>query len=170
MTDQAAEEQQTPQVLDDSGGETFTSENLHLAEGDLVLDGSTARVQLQTQTSLPFWQRFIDDLFPSRTQREATARQRLQGLDDAIALYPETTVNYVLRGEVYLELRQDELAALDFRRAFEMAAREVEHNTWGIVAQTLQDRALHGLNQAQRRLARKRNPISSLNRVGGQEA
>jgi Tfp pilus assembly protein PilF len=84
-------------------------------------------------------------LFP-----ESDRAQRLQALDDAIALYPDTPSNYVVRGELYLEVKQVDLAVLDFRRALDLASRQVETNDWGFIAQVMQDRAQHGLDRAQR--------------------
>lgn len=80
---------------------------------------------------------------------------RLESLSHAVEMYPEEPANYVLRGEVYYQLREYALAEADFQRGLELAAEQVEANRWGLVAQALQDRALNGLEKTQRRLARQ---------------
>jgi Tfp pilus assembly protein PilF len=74
-------------------------------------------------------------------------------LDDAIALHPEAPANYVMRGEIYLRARLDDLACQDFERAIVLAADEIETRAWGLIAQAMQDRARRGLKIARRRLA-----------------
>lgn len=81
--------------------------------------------------------------------------RRLEALDWAIQARPEAPMNYVLRGELYSEMGEDELALEDFEWALEQASRQVNEADWGVVAQAVQDRALRGLEQAQRRLNRK---------------
>jgi tetratricopeptide (TPR) repeat protein len=80
-------------------------------------------------------------------------RTRLESLSHAVEMHPEEPANYVLRGEVYYQLREYALAETDFRRGLELAAEQVEANRWGFVAQALQDRALNGLEKTRRRLA-----------------
>ncbi len=81
--------------------------------------------------------------------------RRLEALDWAIKARPEAPMNYVLRGELYSEMGEYELAHEDFGWALEQASRQVNEADWGIVAQAVQDRALRGLEQAQRRLSRR---------------
>lgn len=81
------------------------------------------------------------------THADETHGARLLELDQAIASYPDAAVNYVLRGEIYLELGQYALAAQDFQQGLTLAVTELENNRWGLVAQTLQDRAQTGLTR-----------------------
>jgi hypothetical protein len=80
--------------------------------------------------------------------------QRLHDLAHAIATYPDAAVNYVTRGELYLHLGEPALAAADLRQGLALAQAEMDARAWGIVAQAMQERALKGLEQAERRLKR----------------
>jgi hypothetical protein len=75
---------------------------------------------------------------------------RLRELSLAIIEYPRSPSNYVLRGELYLHYREYARAEADFRRALLLAAEQVETQSWGILAQAMQDRALAGWRQAAR--------------------
>lgn len=94
-------------------------------------------------------------LFRRGSRQAEEYGRRLLELDNAIIAYPDASANYVFRGEIYLELGEDELAALDFRRALELAGVELETNRWGLIAQTLQDRALTGLEKIRQRSQQK---------------
>lgn len=87
-------------------------------------------------------------IFGSHESPEA----RIAELSQMIEVYPEAPANYVLRGELRLKAGAYEPAADDFRRALELAARQVETSDWGFIAQAAQDRALSGLEKAERRL------------------
>ncbi len=80
--------------------------------------------------------------------------ERLYNLNWSIAAYPDVAANYVLRGELLKEHGDLVQAIADFRRALELSAKQFEIDDWGIVAQTMQDRALAGLRDALRRAAR----------------
>jgi tetratricopeptide (TPR) repeat protein len=88
---------------------------------------------------------------------ESLAR-RIHDFDMAIEYTPEAAGNYVLRGELYLHSREYELALLDFERGLALADAQYEVEDWGIVAQTVRDRALAGLQKAARKL-KKRSAI-----------
>ena len=79
------------------------------------------------------------------------AALRIDGLGQAIERSPNVPANYVLRGELYLTLKQYADAEMDFRRALDLAAAQVESQDWGVVAQVMQDRALAGLKQSRAR-------------------
>ncbi len=76
------------------------------------------------------------------------SRQRLQALSGAIDLYPDSSMNYVLRGELYLSFDEPALAEADFRQALSLAQADYETSRWGLVAQAVQDRARVGLAKA----------------------
>jgi tetratricopeptide (TPR) repeat protein len=79
---------------------------------------------------------------------KAVAQQRIDDLGRAIERSPDAPSNYVLRGELLLKLRRYADAEMDFRRALDLAAAQVESQDWGVVAQVAQDRALAGLKQS----------------------
>lgn len=79
------------------------------------------------------------------------AALRIDGLGQAIERSPNVPANYVLRGELYLTLKRYADAEMDFRRALDLAAAQVESQDWGVVAQVMQDRALAGLKQSRAR-------------------
>ena len=78
--------------------------------------------------------------------------ERIRHLDAAIEKAADTPANYVLRGELYLTLREYALARRDFQRAHELAAAQFQQNDWGLMAQAMQDRALVGLQKAEKKL------------------
>jgi tetratricopeptide (TPR) repeat protein len=92
-------------------------------------------------------------LFARRDETGSAAR--LEDLNRMIEYQPEAAVNYLFRGELRLKNADYENAAADFRRASDLAADEFDRADWGLVAQTLRDRALAGLQQAERRLTVK---------------
>jgi hypothetical protein len=93
-----------------------------------------------------FWQRLKKILWGSVEGTE----QRLRNLSLAIEHSPDTPVNYVLRGELYLDIREYELAEVDFQRALELASAQFEASDWGGIAQVMRDRAEAGLARARR--------------------
>ena len=74
---------------------------------------------------------------------------RLDALTRAIERYPYTPINYVLRGELYLSLRQMAQAAADFEHALTLAVTTAESEllTWGYLNAALIDRAHNGLRE-----------------------
>ncbi len=99
-----------------------------------------------------FWKRLVRLLLPSPLARAERQAERLRELNVALRLYPESPTNYVLRGEFYLELGDYGRAADDFCKALGLACRQFDDDRWGIVAQSMQDRAQRGLKIAQRNL------------------
>ncbi|MBZ0290680.1 MAG: hypothetical protein K8I30_23850 [Anaerolineae bacterium] len=78
--------------------------------------------------------------------------ERIRHLDAAIENAADTPSNYVLRGELYLSTREYALARRDFQRAYELATAQFQQSDWGLMAQAMQDRALAGLQKAEKRL------------------
>ena len=111
-------------------------------EGDQLPDDDLVYVE----PSPSWWQRLVGWWLPDKRKRT----QRLAELDWAIDHHPESPSGYVLRGEVYLEMRNYELAADDFRRALAYTTGHVEQHDWGIIVQVLEDRAWCGLQEAER--------------------
>lgn len=85
---------------------------------------------------------------------ESRYQERVHTLTHAINIAPNAAVNYVLRGELYLEHGADEFAAQDFQKALLLAETELSERdtkSLGLVAQGMQDRALAGYQEALRR-------------------
>lgn len=82
--------------------------------------------------------------------------RRLDDLTEAIERHPQAASNYLLRGEIWLDKGEYEMAAADFERAQALAAGQFEESEWGLVSQMLRDQAEHGLQRAMRKLAHHR--------------
>ena len=67
--------------------------------------------------------------------------------------YPKVAANYVLRGELLMKQGDTPGAIADFQKALDLAVVQVEVEAWGVVAQSVQDRALVGLREALKRAA-----------------
>lgn len=86
-----------------------------------------------------FWQRLRRIFLP--TQRDTGYDDQLYALNAAIRTYPDAAVNYLLRGELYLQTRQRILARADFEQALRFALSDLENERWGLAAQSVADRA-----------------------------
>ena len=84
----------------------------------------------------------------SRLFGRGRSRRQLQALNSAIDLHPDSPMNYVLRGELYLSFDEPALAEADFRQALSLAQADYATSRWGLVAQAVQDRAQTGLAKA----------------------
>jgi tetratricopeptide (TPR) repeat protein len=80
--------------------------------------------------------------------------ERVIRLTRAIEQSPDVPGNYVFRGELYLALGEAQRAHDDFVQALALAASALRAERWGIIAQAMQDRALAGMEQAERQQAR----------------
>lgn len=96
---------------------------------------------------LSFWQKLRRIFFPNAEERRATERERLHDLTTAIERYPEAAVNYLLRGELYLEMQQLLLAEEDLQEALRLAETQYQAERWGLSAQAIADRARRGLDE-----------------------
>jgi hypothetical protein len=67
---------------------------------------------------------------------------RLQELNLAIELHPDSAVNYLLRGEWFLAKNQHYLAQADFHKAAQLAEMQLETSAWGFTEQWTRDKAL----------------------------
>jgi tetratricopeptide (TPR) repeat protein len=102
----------------------------------------------QEKTDAPsFWQKLRRFFLPSFQERRENERQRLLDLTVAIERYPEAAVNYLLRGELHLELEQYTLAQEDFEQALQLAEAQYQQDSWGLSAQAIADRARRGLEE-----------------------
>ena len=79
-----------------------------------------------------------DDFAPST---EALP-QELRELNLAIEIYPSAAANYLARGDYFRRQREFVLAAEDYRRALDLANRELEQSQWGFTAQVIRDSVL----------------------------
>jgi tetratricopeptide (TPR) repeat protein len=82
----------------------------------------------------------------------AEHQQRLDALSASIQARPHAAVNYLLRGELHLDAGRYEAAFQDFTQALRYADAQLEQSDWGVVAQTLRDRALVGLRRSRSRI------------------
>jgi hypothetical protein len=94
------------------------------------------------------WQQIRNFFFGGSADVTARLNNLTQSIEDA----PESAVNYVLRAELYMGLREYALAQADFQRASELAEVQFELADWGLLDQVMRDRALAGLDKVQRRL------------------
>jgi tetratricopeptide (TPR) repeat protein len=78
-------------------------------------------------------------------------QERLDDLNMTIKLYPESASNYVLRGEWFEQQKQYELAIADYEMARQLASEQVATDSWGLVNQAVQDRAIRGLRRVTNR-------------------
>jgi len=93
------------------------------------------------------WQKIRRLFFMFPSEKRAEQYQRLRDLTEAIEQFPETAVNYLLRGELHLEMKQYDLAQTDLEKALELAQAQFENERWGLTAQSTMDRAQQGLQR-----------------------
>jgi len=93
------------------------------------------------------WQRILN-LFGGSSDVTARLNKLTHAIEDA----PEASVNYVLRAELYMHLREYALAQTDFQRGYELADLQFDMADWGLLEQAMRDRALTGLDKVKRRL------------------
>lgn len=96
-----------------------------------------------------WWQRILSWVYPSAEDELAQVKDRLRELNRAVAREPQSAALYVSRGEAYLKGGEIEAAVQDFRQALTLAETQFKTDAWGLVAQSVRDRALQGLTQAQ---------------------
>lgn len=94
-----------------------------------------------------FWDTIRRFFFSTSAEKRDDSRLRLTVLTNAIETYPSSAVNYVLRGELHLELKQMALAQEDFEKAIALAEEQYEQDRWGLGSQAIFDRAQRGLQQ-----------------------
>jgi len=111
--------------------------------GDEILDEK----DMTYSYSPTFWQRIRSLFFMFPGEKRAEQYQRLRDLTDAIEQFPETAVNYLLRGELHIEMKQYDLAQADLEAALELAQAQFENERWGLTAQSTMDRAEQGLQR-----------------------
>lgn len=107
---------------------------------------NTERVTPEAPAKTGFWASIWRQL------RGKDTEARLAALNHAIAIHPDSPENYVLRGELYLNMHLYELALLDFEFAEQWATNQYAEADWGVLAQALQDRAELGAQRARNRL------------------
>lgn len=100
------------------------------------------------QAQLGAWQRIRGIFWGGSADTMARLNHLTQAIDDN----PEAYVNYVLRAELYMQIREYALAHADFQRAYDLSDIQFELADWGFLEQAIRDRALAGLEKVQRRL------------------
>jgi tetratricopeptide (TPR) repeat protein len=107
-----------------------------IADADIAAAGSDNREG---------WFTRLRARFSGAQARRMVTTERLIALTRAIERHPESAVNYVARGELYLDIGERERAAADFRQALAIAEAQYAEDDWGLVSQAVQDRAVAGL-------------------------
>ncbi len=93
------------------------------------------------ENTLSRWQQIKGLFLQTGAERAEEQRLRLQALTRAIEIHPDAAVNYLLRGELHLELEQWDLAHEDLLNALELAQIQWSEDRWGMTAQAVMDRA-----------------------------
>jgi cytochrome c-type biogenesis protein CcmH/NrfG len=127
-----------------------------VAENGESTDDSVGSLQVwddgeQPATKPSFWVWLRDLIF-----RPPDVTQRLIDLNTAINERPQVAANYVLRGEVWLQVGDYQQAVDDFASALILASEQFEQEDWGLLAQAMRDQAEHGLEIARRKLGGQR--------------
>lgn len=105
-------------------------------------DEEVAHTAIQTNLDdLSLWQLIRRFFYKTATERRQEREWRMQQLDDAIEHQPNAAVNYLLRGELYYEAKQYNLARADFAQAKAFAVVQLEDERFGLAAQAIQDKA-----------------------------
>jgi len=112
----------------------------------LQVDDSSSAQQWDVSFFSKWWRR----IFKSASVRDAERQIRLQQLSTMIDVYPDSSANYLLRGELFLQDKHCHLAEADFQQALVLATEQLDQDPWGIASQAIIDRATRGLEQAQR--------------------
>ena len=144
MSDEVTPDEEARFAPPSEEGEIVAADLTVWNDGELSFDAGVVEVSVSEPS---FLQRVVSIIFRGRSQE--VIEERLHSLSRAIEDAPETPANYVLRGELYLEVGEYELAEADFQRGLELAAAQFETSDWGIVAQVMRDRAEAGLASAQ---------------------
>ena len=131
-------------AAEDNGGLHYTG-----ADGELLPESAGLWQKPKPKSKLGWFRRLFPGSAPSGLQA------RLWDLDQTISAYPDSPSNYVVRGEIYLDMGEAELAYADFSIAWKLATEQIESANWGLIAQAMQNRAEAGLAEAQRRMARR---------------
>jgi tetratricopeptide (TPR) repeat protein len=105
-------------------------------------------VQAEHPMPVPLWERIRRTILGNA----GNLAERIRHLDTAIEHAADTPANYVLRGELYLSAKEYALAKRDFQRAHELAETQFQSSDWGLMAQAMEDRALIGLQKAEKKL------------------
>ncbi|MGB1287203.1 MAG: hypothetical protein ACPG7F_11760, partial [Aggregatilineales bacterium] len=76
--------------------------------------------------------------------------RRLSELSKSLQRQPDCSTLYLLRGELFLSRREYHLAKEDFEQAIEIALSALPEMGWGLVEQSVLDRAQQGLKTVDR--------------------
>lgn len=143
----------------DSRREEALQEDTFAAQEAQINRTDTASSTPPQNAASGFWAQLRLWLLPSPAEYQQETQARLLDLNQMIARHPGSPSNYVLRGELYLKVGRADLAHDDFQRSLEIAERQIEQSEWGVIAQTVRDRAHRGLEKAAQRLTV--NPTST---------
>jgi hypothetical protein len=102
------------------------------------------------------WQELGMWLWPTARERAEMDNERLRVLNETIAQHPDSASAYLWRAELFAEYNYHALAVPDFERAIIYATQQIDKankgqgEAWGIIAQSVQDRAMEGLAKSRR--------------------
>lgn len=128
------------------------SEERYEVEDEFDYDGFDEQDD-EEQSSIPqknrpaIWQTIRRFFVKTASEQEAENRTRMYVLNNAIETYPDAAVNYLLRGELYLDIGRHNQAKDDFEKALELATDQYDNERWGLASQAIQDRARRGLQK-----------------------
>jgi hypothetical protein len=137
-------------MVDEVASFSEGAENDDRSETDIA-DAVVQDNQHESSAKPPFWTWLRALIF-----RPPDVTQRLDDLTTAIVHRPQVAANYVLRGEVWMQMREYQQAADDFATALVLASEQFEQEDWGLLAQAMRDQAEHGLEIARRKLGGQR--------------
>lgn len=126
--------------------EEFDSEGFEDVENPVEDEPVSVPSKPKTEQSAP-WHVIRRFFFKTASEKVAERHARLAVLDRAIETYPDVAINYLLRGEIRLEIHDYDLAQQDLQTALELAEAQYENDRWGLGSQAIQDRARHGLQR-----------------------
>ncbi|MBW4438830.1 MAG: hypothetical protein KME04_16960 [Pleurocapsa minor GSE-CHR-MK-17-07R] len=120
-----------------------TLEEMRTPEGVQHISEDAAGQPVDEAASLPLNETAAPAPKPIRLGRRDW--DRTQELDAAIVSYPESAVNYMLRGELFLKAGELGAAERDFEIALQLSEADYRASGFGLAAQVIRDRALTGL-------------------------
>lgn len=97
-------------------------------------------------------ERLVSGIFKTPLERERDYFRHYRELSGLIEESPGNMNVFVLRGELNLERGEFKRARADFEAAMGLAENLDDSKGWNIVEQVLRDRALYGLQLAEREL------------------
>jgi hypothetical protein len=131
--------------------ETASNAAMNRADVEALVQERRAKNSEKRKDQYTWWQMLLVWLLPTEGERADMDNQRLWMLNETIAAHPDNASAYLLRAELFAEYNYHALAVPDFERAIIYATQQIEQahkgqgEAWGLIAQSVQDRAMEGL-------------------------